>query len=150
MVNRKSGFLETISVNSVVAHFTQVPLPKLQSFHTIDSNDIDWNFGNVYTGMFAMSGFVMLLALDRTIIIFGNKKCKELRKNNIAMGLSITVWVSLGRLLKSDRFLSVSLLLTGCQLLRTFYFDSYCMMQPRTVKTRQEYFEYRHFLYYII
>jgi len=49
--------------------------------------------GSFYTGMFAMSGFVMLLALDRTIIIFGNKKCKELRKNNIAMGLSITVWI---------------------------------------------------------
>ena len=54
------------------------------------------DLGNSDSGMFAMSGFVMLLALDRTIIIFGTKKCKELRKNNVAMGLSITVWVSLG------------------------------------------------------
>lgn len=61
--------------------------------------------GNSDSGMFAMSGFVMLLALDRTIIIFGTKKCKELRKNNVAMGLSITVWVSLyGLKMKVSKF----------------------------------------------
>ena len=84
--------------------------------------------------MFAMSGFVMLLALDRTIIIFGTKKCKELRKNNIAMGLSITVWVSLGRLLKSD-FPCPLLSMTACQLLRTFVSELNCIKEPESVKT---------------
>ena len=85
--------------------------------------------------MFAMSGFVMLLALDRTIIIFGTKKCKELRKNNIAMGLSITVWVSLGRLLKSD-FPCPFLLMTACQLLRTFVSELNCIKEPKSVENR--------------
>ena len=91
MLNLGSGFLGIIFANSAADHSIQVPLPIFLSLGNIQSLG---HFVNLVSGMFAMSGFVMLLALDRTIIIFGTKKCKELRKNNVAMGLSITVWVS--------------------------------------------------------
>jgi len=90
-VNLRSGYLGIISANSAADHSIQALLPKFMGIGSISSLG---HLGTIVTGMFAMSGFVMLLALDRTIIIFGTKKCKELRKNNVAMGLSITVWVS--------------------------------------------------------